>query len=127
MKKELLGPTTFEASLADLASSGKKEREEVRVAPQVAFVRLVSAGGSDFVPGTELVPGALREGRVRVSVPPGPHVLHVGLLETGFTNVKLGAPGADGPVVDHWSARGGPPLPRPHVRRPRPRPRRAAR
>ena len=28
----------------------------------------------------------------------------MGLLETGFTNVKLGAPGADGPVVDHWSA-----------------------
>jgi hypothetical protein len=27
----------------------------------------------------------------------------VGILETGFTHVKLGAPGADGPVVDHWS------------------------
>ena len=104
VKREITGPTTFEASLADLASSGRKQREEVEVAPQVAFLRLVSAGGKDFVPGTELLPGALRGGRVRVSVPPGPHVLHVGLLETGFTNVKLGAPGADGPVVDHWSA-----------------------
>jgi hypothetical protein len=103
VKKELLGPTTFEASLADLASSGKKEREEVQVAPQVAFIRLLGAGAHDFVPGTELVPDALRKGGVHVSVPPGPHVLHVGLLETGFTNVKLGAPGADGPVVDHWS------------------------
>ena len=62
-----------------------------------------------------------------MSVPPGPHVLRVGLLETGFTNVKLGAPGADGPVVDHWNARGRPPLPRPHVGGPRPRPRRAPR
>jgi hypothetical protein len=103
VKRELVGPTTFEASLAELASSGKKEGEEVRVAPQVVFVRLVGESGDDFVPGMELAPGASRGGRVRVSVPPGPHVLHVGLLETGFTNVKLGAPGADGPVVDHWS------------------------
>ncbi len=74
------------------------------MAPRLAFLRLVPAGGADFAPGQELAPGALRKGRVRVSVPAGPHVLHVGLLETGFTNVKLGAPGADGPVVDHWSA-----------------------
>jgi hypothetical protein len=104
VKQEMTGPTTFEAPLAQLASSGKKEREEVTVPEHLAFLRLVPAGGDAFAPGQELAPGALRGGRVRVSVPPGSHVLHVGLLESGFTNVKLGAPGADGPVVDHWSA-----------------------
>jgi len=104
VKKEVSGPSVFEASLAELASSGKKEREEVTVPARLAFLRLVPAGGADFAPGKELAPGALRGGRVRVSVPAGAHVLHVGLLETGYTNVKLGAPGADGPVVDHWSA-----------------------
>jgi hypothetical protein len=101
VKKELTGPATFEASLADLASSGKKESEEVTVPPRLAFLRLVPAGGNDFAPGQELAPG--RVGGLRVGVPRGPHVLYVGLLETGYTNVKLGAPGADGPVVDHWS------------------------
>lgn len=104
VKRELLGPTVFEASLAVLAAGKKKEREEVSVPPQVAFVRLVAAGGAEFTPGQELGPGAVRGGRLRVSVPAGPHVLRVGLLETGFTHVKLGAPGADGPVVDHWNA-----------------------
>ncbi len=104
VRKDLVGPTTFEASLAELASSGKKDTDEVRVAPRLAFVRLAGAEGPDFVPGTELASLAVRKGRLRVRVPPGPHVLRVGLLETGFTNVKLGAPGADGPVVDHWSA-----------------------
>jgi hypothetical protein len=104
VKREVSGPTTFEASLAELAASGKKEREEVAVSPRLVFLRLVPAGGADFSPGQELAPGALRGGRVRARVPAGAHVLHVGLLETGFTHVKLGAPGADGPVVDHWSA-----------------------
>jgi glycosyl hydrolase family 106( putative alpha-L-rhamnosidase) len=103
VKKELNGPTTFVASLAELAAEGRKEREDVEVPARLVFLRLVPAGGRDFMPGQELAPAALRGGRVRVAVPVGAHVLHVGLLETGFTHVKLGAPGADGPVVDHWS------------------------
>ena len=103
VKKEVSGPTVFEASLADLAAAGRKEREEATVPPRLAFLRLVPRGGTEFDPGQDMASGALRGGRVRVSVPPGAYVLHVGLLETGFTHVKLGAPGADGPVVDHWS------------------------
>jgi hypothetical protein len=103
VKRELTGPAVFEASLADLAAGKKKEREEVPVVPELVFVRLVPAGGADFTPGQEIGPGAARGGRVRVSVPAGAHVMLIGLLETGFTHVKLGAPGADGPVVDHWN------------------------
>jgi hypothetical protein len=103
VRRDVTGPGVFEAALADLAASGRKEREEVEVAPQVAFVRLAPVGGREFAPGEELGSSAVRRGRVRVRVPAGPHVLRVGLLETGFTHVKLGAPGADGPVVDHWN------------------------
>jgi hypothetical protein len=104
VKQEVLGPTTFEASLAELAAQGKGEGGEVRVAPQLAFLRLGGEEGDEFTPGTEVAAGAVRGGRLRVRVPPGLHVLRVGVLETGFAHVKLGAPGADGPVVDHWSA-----------------------
>ena len=105
VKRELEGPSTFEAAVADLArAEDKREREEVSVAPQVVFVRLVPAGEDDFTAGEELSARASRDGRLRVRIPAGRFVLRVGLLETGFTHVKLGAPGADGPVVDHWSA-----------------------
>ncbi|HEX9187001.1 MAG TPA: glycosyl hydrolase, partial [Vicinamibacteria bacterium] len=103
VRREIVGPTVFEASLAELAATGKKEREEVEVPPRAVFVRLAPAGGTAFVPGEEKGSEAVAAGRVRVRVPAGPHVLRVGLLETGFTHVKLGAPGADGPVVDHWN------------------------
>jgi hypothetical protein len=103
LRKEVAGPATFEATLAELDTARRKEREEVTVAPRVLFVRLTPSGEADYPPGQELGPGSVREGRVKVTVPPGPHVLRVGLLETGFTHVKLGAPGADGPVVDHWN------------------------
>ena len=104
VKRELSGPSSFEASVDELARGSGREREQATVPPQVVFVRLVPAGAAGFVPGTELASHAVRGGRLRVRVPAGNHVLRVGLLETGFTHVKLGAPGADGPVVDHWNA-----------------------
>jgi hypothetical protein len=104
VKKEVVGPSVFEADLAGLGSEERRSPEEMSTPPRLAFARLVPAGLRDFSPGREAGTGALRSGRVRVPVPPGPHALYVGLLETGFTHVKLGAPGADGPVVDHWSA-----------------------
>jgi hypothetical protein len=103
VKRELTGPTLFQAEVRELARDPDREREQP-TAREVAFVRLVPAGGEDFTPGRELGARALRNGRLLVSVPAGRHLLRVGLLETGFTHVKLGAPGADGPVVDHWSA-----------------------
>ena len=104
VRREVKGPTVFDASVAELLASERKDREDVVVAPRVVFVRLGPAGGSGFAPGQELGPGSVQAGRVRVRVPEGAHLLRIGLLETGFTHVKLGAPGADGPVVDHWNA-----------------------
>jgi hypothetical protein len=104
VKRPVAGPTVFEATLADLATEGGNSPEEVGVPPRLAFARLVPAGLRDFSPGKELGRSALQDGHVRVPVPPGPHAVYVGILETGFAHVKLGAPGADGPVVDHWKA-----------------------
>jgi hypothetical protein len=103
VKREVAGPSVFEATVAELARERRRQRDEVAVTPEVVFVRLDTPGRA-FAPGVELSPGAVRGGTVRVEVPEGVHVLRVGLLETGFTHVKLGAPGADGPVVDHWNA-----------------------
>jgi hypothetical protein len=104
VKRDVAGPATFEATVAELAAQKKRDRDEVAVTPRVLSVRLERADAAVLEPGPELAPRAVRGGRVRVAVPAGEHVLRVVLLETGFTHVKLGAPGADGPVVDHWNA-----------------------
>ena len=105
VKRLLTGPAVFEATVDELARTAgvTREREEVRVPPRVVFVRLAPAESAELVTGSELGASAVRGGRVRLRVPAGRHELRVGLLEIGFTHVKLGAPGADGPVVDHWS------------------------
>ena len=106
VKVPLPDPGTFEARLAELAAEKKKERDEIHVEPRLAFLRLVPGGSRRFEAGTELrAPPASsgKTGRSGCAAPAG-HVLHVGILEEGFTLVKLGAPGADGPVVDHWDA-----------------------
>jgi hypothetical protein len=41
---------------------------------------------------------------VVIEVPAGDFSLYIGTWQTGFTYVKLGAPGADGPVVNHFDA-----------------------
>jgi hypothetical protein len=104
VKRDVAGPSVFEQSVDELARAGRPEQERTSVPPEVVFVRLDTPRADAFDPGRELLPGAVSDGRLRVEVPEGVHVLRVGLLETGFSQVKLGAPGADGPVVDHWNA-----------------------
>jgi hypothetical protein len=105
VKRAVTGPSTFDADLRELTSRSRREREEVPTVPEVAFLRLVPRDLTTFAPGTELRPSVSKTGRLRTAVPAGDWALHIGLLETGFTHVKLGAPGADGPVVNHFDAR----------------------
>jgi hypothetical protein len=104
VRREIRGPAVFQTTLRELAGASASEAGNVAVAREVLFVRLTDEATPDFDAGSELGGGVVRGPRLRVQVPPGRHVLRVGLVETGFTHVKLGAPGADGPVVDHWNA-----------------------
>jgi hypothetical protein len=104
VKKPLTGPGVFEERLEALAAGRERRRGEVAVPPHLVFLRLVPAGRTRFEPGMDLL-GALRaDGNVRFEIPPGDHVLFAGIREEGYTHVKLGAPGADGPVLNHFDA-----------------------
>ena len=95
---------TFEARLQELAAGKKKRRDEVEVEPRLAFLRAVPRGLTEFEPGID-VRGAMRaDGTIRLPIPPGDYVLYAGILEEGYTFVKRGAPGADGPVLNHFDA-----------------------
>jgi hypothetical protein len=96
----------FQARLSEIAAGKEKRRDEIDVDPRLAFLRLVPDGLTRFEAGTELrdAPGVVgADGQIRVEGTGG-QVLYVGILEEGYTVVKRGAPGADGPVLNHFDA-----------------------
>lgn len=109
VKREVTGPQQFRTTLKEFARqrAGGRRRDEstVDTEPQLAFLRLVPAGLTRFNPGTDVMSSVKPDGTIEVAVPEGKFTLYGGLHEIGFTHVKLGAPGADGPVVDHLNAK----------------------
>lgn len=105
------GPTTLRTSKQELLGKVRHHDEKTKdeIEPpltELLFLRLVPADALTaevFVPGHSLaMPN--NDGALEINVPAGEHRLYIGLREQGFTHVKQGAPGADGPVLDHFSA-----------------------
>lgn len=73
---------------------------------ELLFLRLVSTDPSagDGESGRDLLPVLGNRDQVAVDLPAGNLTLLVGILQRGYNHVKLGAPGADGPVVNHFDA-----------------------
>ncbi len=103
VKRSLTGPQVFESEVRALLDGGRRKRDEPEVEPRLVFLRLVP-DEQEFRLGEEMKDSALSGGRIRLPIPAGNYTLYCGLLEEGFSHVKLGAPGADGPVVDHFNA-----------------------
>ncbi len=113
VKRALHGPSRAVFTRAELmemkpaARPGEKpEPSPTPTRSQLLFLRLLpaSAAQGTFTAGTDLMAGIGQDGRVVIDVPAGDFALYVGTWQTGFTYVKLGAPGADGPVVNHFDA-----------------------
>ncbi len=109
-KERLRGPGRYSRSLAELTRGTFRtwdpvHREEVdpSLPARLMFLRLVSAAASVPEPGQDLLPGAVRGNRVEFDIPGGEYELYAGSWREGFRQVELGAPGADGPVVDHFN------------------------
>ena len=109
IKREIIGPRTLDLSLDELAQgagAGRPARNEESISKrELAMVRMVPADRfeGEFQAGQDLTPAQVTE-RIRVEVPPGRHAIYAVFRDWGFTHVKLGAPGADGPVVNHFNA-----------------------
>ncbi len=95
---------TFEAQLEELAALKERRRDEIEVGPRLVFLRAVPRRLTTFEPGIDLRSAVSADGMIRFPVPPGEYFLYAGILEEGHTFVKLGVPGADGPVLNHFDA-----------------------
>ncbi len=112
-RKAVEGPTALDLPIAELEKElsrpaeggGRREGGDGEpTARRLLFARLVPRARAAFEPGRDLL-GAGTGDRIGAQVPEGAHDLYLGWEEIGFSHVKLGAPGADGPVVDHLDAK----------------------
>lgn len=104
---ELQGPQTFQGQLSDIVerkrtpAPGEKAPE-----PQLLFLRLVPRNFSDISQAKDLTDAVAQDGNIHIQVPKGSYILYLGTIQTGlgFREVTLGAPGADGPCLDHYNS-----------------------
>jgi len=68
----------------------------------MVMVRLMPKESDEFTEGKDLT-GSIRDGELSFDVPGGDHVLYYVVKLTGYMAVINGAPGAAGPVLNHYS------------------------
>ncbi|MGQ8335538.1 glycosyl hydrolase [Sunxiuqinia sp. A32] len=66
------------------------------------MVRLLPKESDQFTEGTEFI-GTIKEDTIEIDVTEGDHVLYYVVKLTGYMAVINGAPGAAGPVLNHYS------------------------
>jgi hypothetical protein len=104
-KKKLSGPGTFDSNSTALMESRRarprRGEEQPKGTAKIVFLRLVPEGLTEFEPGADLTDRIKADGSVSFEIPDGNHTLYVGVWREGYVHVSRGAPGADGPVVNH--------------------------
>ncbi|MCD6364704.1 MAG: hypothetical protein J7M14_02390, partial [Planctomycetes bacterium] len=98
--KQINGPGKFTFKIKNLMNAPGRKSDRTR--SSLMFLRLIPQGAKDAGDCIDLLDGARPEGTVDVNVGPGRYTLCAGVLRDCFRNVALGAPGADGPVLDHF-------------------------
>ena len=98
------GPATFTQSIDELSvplKHGRAYKDALK--PECQFIHLAPADISEISQSIDIT-SRIKDGRLTVKVPAGKHIVHVGLVQEGFSEVDQGSPGAMGPVLDHYKA-----------------------
>jgi len=101
---DLKGPGNYTFSLKELLKKvdpGIHSKNE-NVYKEIEGIRLAGYEMNEFDPGLELM-DQVQDGKIKVEVPEGKHVLYYLVKLTGFQAVINGAPGAAGPVLNHYN------------------------
>ena len=102
--RQLRGPTAFTSPVAQLLKPPKTPYEVAdKPAPELLFLWLLPAGARDVSDAVDLTGKVEPDGTVAFDVPAGAHTLYIGTWQRSFRAVMWGAPGADGPVLDHYN------------------------
>jgi len=103
-KKELEGPRVFNGDVKTLMMPPKAEQQGQNSSePRLMFLKLIPSNASGIDCSIDMLEKVTPDGKVQFDIPAGRHTLYVGTWQEGFKDVVHGAPGADGPVLDHYN------------------------
>ena len=101
---EVQGPLTFSKPMSELKVPLKFNRSyKDALAPECQFIYMSPVNISSISQSID-IRSRIKDGRLVVQVPQGKYMIHVGLVQEGFSEVHQGSPGAMGPVLDHYNA-----------------------
>jgi hypothetical protein len=98
--REVQGPGTFTFEKEDLMKLPGRTSDRTR--SWLMFLRLIPEGAENADDCTDLLEPTQAGKTIEVNVESGRYTLCAGVLRDCFRQVTLGAPGADGPVLDHF-------------------------
>ena len=102
--QELSGPQKIVFNVDQLVQKSKPEitANNEGTISTLFDLRLVSSSMELFDPGIDFT-SRVQNGSVTIDVPEGKHVFYCLAKHIGFQSVIYGAPGADGPVLNHYN------------------------
>lgn len=100
--RNLKGPATVKIPRSELVDEMKDLTLKGDGYLELSHLRLAPGKMDSFTPGVDL-DDQLGNEEISVKVPAGDHVLYYLVRLTGFTVVTHGAPGASGPVLNHYN------------------------
>lgn len=108
---EVTGPKIMEGNLFGYLKNVKNFRryetdsDQSAPKPELVFVRLVPKNIQNLNDIFDVTDQVKQDWNFRFNIPPGEHLLTIGTLNrgTGFRVVTHGAPGGDGPSLDHYN------------------------
>lgn len=101
---DLEGEKSYQFNVADLLEKVNLDIHSSYEHPfkEIIMVRLAPKRMDRFQEGEDIT-GNMKDGVILVSVPKGDHLLYCVVTLTGYMAVINGAPGAAGPVLNHYS------------------------
>lgn len=105
------GPSQFKGTIDGLAKILKRgdvfnpEAEDNPPRAHVLFMQLIPENVNKLNQCIDVTDQCDAKGRISIEVPAGKYILALGTIHsgTGFRTVSHGAPGADGPCLDHYN------------------------
>lgn len=100
--KKLSGPERYKIKKQDLLAETNFLMKRETGSMELYGLRLSAASLDAFHPGIDLN-SQINNTEITIDVPEGEHVLYAMVKLTGYASVTLGAPGASGPVLNHYN------------------------
>jgi hypothetical protein len=100
--KHLKGPQRFSITKEELLTETNFLMKRKGGSMELFGLRLSAANLDSFNPGVDLN-SQLNNKEILIDIPAGDHVLYAMVKLRGYASVTLGAPGASGPVLDHYN------------------------